>query len=318
MQSAQPGEQGAGICAHWPAACKPTPPALSYSLLVLCAGEAGQAAPAPPALLFPPQLHPPSWVYRPANLAPLPLAAGLLGARPALLLAPPHAAWPLPVQRPPAAHPVCQFPPSAQATSAGAPLGTPSRAAAPPAGTATGSSTVAALQPPPASQTLHPASSPATTTPPRAAAKQEMVLPSAEEPQLHATISRLRVALDAKEAEAATMQQQLEGLQRELAACDAERRGLQLQLLEGRHAALPPGAGGPATPPGDLLAQLRQELGREAQAAAEARAERDALRLEVAALRGQAEAASQAGAQVSPARMPCLHPLVPPLQDWRG
>ncbi|GAB4818754.1 hypothetical protein N2152v2_005800 [Parachlorella kessleri] len=132
---------------------------------------------------------------------------------------------------------------------------------------------------------------------------QETVLPSADDAQLHAQISRLRVALDRKAATVGSLEQQLGELQRQLVACDVERRELQLQALEQQQqprtlAVQPlPSSPGNASPSARLLAQLREELGREVHGAAEARTECDSLRLQVAALQSQLEAAAQVDAQ---------------------
>lgn len=140
-----------------------------------------------------------------------------------------------------------------------------------------------------------PKPSPPSCATARSPAGQEMVPPSADEVQLHSLVSKLRVALDSKEAAVAALNSQLEATQRQLVSCDVERRGLQLQLIEGQqHLQSTPGS--PARQ--RLLEQLRQELGQEVHVAAEARAERDALRLQVAALQSQLEAAAQADAQV--------------------
>lgn len=117
------------------------------------------------------------------------------------------------------------------------------------------------------------------------AAGQETVLPSADERQLHALISRLRVALDTRETAAAGMQEQVRELQAQLVACDVVRRALQLRLMEGQQG----GAAAAGLPPSML-----EGLSREAQAAAEG----DALRLQVAALQGEVEATAQAFTQV--------------------
>jgi hypothetical protein len=256
-----------------------------------------------------------SWVYSPATTAALGPQQGV--GRPASPSAP-HVACPFPGLQPrqvPLFHPSRGLPytPHTQASVGSAATPPQLRTPVQPLqledsfGTGTMTSAVSSIAVTPTVLGVALRPSPAASCMDRATAGQETVLPSAEEPQLHSLISRLRVALGTKESAITALGQQLSEAQRQLVACDVERRGLHLQLLE-RQATAAASAGSSGSPAGHLLSQLREELGRQVQSAAEAMAECDALRLQVSALQSQLDATAQVDTQVR-----CLDVVALPL-----
>lgn len=120
----------------------------------------------------------------------------------------------------------------------------------------------------------------------------------ADEEQVQSMLSALRVALAKKEAALVSVAGQLAQVQGRLEGAEAERRGLAARVCE-LEAVAPDrlATAASVTAEGRLLAQAREDLGREAAAAAELTAERDALQRDAVLLQQQLMAAAQAEAQ---------------------
>lgn len=125
---------------------------------------------------------------------------------------------------------------------------------------------------------------------------------TADEEQLLSMLSALRVAMCKKEAALVNVAGRLAEAQSRLQGCEAENRKLAAQVrdLQFASGAVAPerlAAAASVTMDGRLLAQARQELGREACRIAELATERDALQSDVAMLHQQLVAAAQAEAK---------------------
>eukprot|EP00887_Chlorella_sp_A99_P005466 scaffold1.g5466.t1 len=142
--------------------------------------------------------------------------------------------------------------------------------------------------------------SPATASPAAPAASPDIeaatIPPSADEAQLQAVVSALRVALGKRDAMLEGLERQLVVMDARLQASAAEKRQLELSLLQWQ-AGAPPGGHAAAAPAEPALAALRQEVAAEAARSVELVAARDRLAMQLTLAEQQVDAAAQAEAK---------------------